>query len=853
MKKQLIQVFALCLIFCLLVSAVPVWAAEAESAQSAAKTQMSQMASSPASSSQITTQEEIVPPDASAEVTVVREEESLRGEFEKHFLMSDGSYQAVVYSYPVHELVDGVWVEIETASQNARSDVSPDSAQQNIIDNYVWQNHGVQDNNSVRLYIGNKSGYECRAFIRFATMPTIPAGATITAATMTVNIVSGTSTANLVNAYQVDDPWESSTIQWSNMPSIGTPQEFSISHNNKTKYQFSCLEAVREWYTDSTTGQNQNYGIMLRYSDNTIADYNSVYSADCTDATMRPSMVIGYTPPNSEINVLEGYTKQLPLPDAIETITWTSSDENVATVNSNGIVTGIKAGKVTITASAGGNELHTYTVYVKIEDGLYRIGLLGTEWYMGTDETIEDHAEIRILKYSDESIPEIRQLWIVKYLSGGYYSIRPLYQRDMTLHLEDNNVQIMTTGTTDTIAGLFESNCWALEFSADGYLIRAAGSSDQTLQVVSAYPRATVFAGSYSSSNPNSNWCFTREAYGNGNVLLIDTVSGKSVENKVRYIKPEQTATLSDLEIIAATACNCAADGLIKWYTMNPAVVSVDEYTGAVTGLTPGSIATVYAKHVHNGVGYTTSYTVQVQKRDGPLFIINHYYDEGYAIREGNAEEVLEQYQNYVAARFDSIFNLELYYTIEPFVSICDECKIDQFGEVKYENLDSPCDQDTYCTTTEALRSALNSQLGLRKEKASTVLWTGHRMNDNLNDRSNYSPSSKSIVITRFYTSPWNEITGQYEEASSEEKFKKSTHTLLHELSHQLGAPDHYCYDLGSLDSCDNKSCDMCVYGYDEPRDCAMSEPHDLSTLPDEDVYCADCKAIILAHIEDHH
>jgi hypothetical protein len=48
--------------------------------------------------------------------------------------------------------------------------------------------------------------------------PTIPTGATITAATMTVNMVSGTSSANLADAYQVDDPWESSTIQWSNMP-----------------------------------------------------------------------------------------------------------------------------------------------------------------------------------------------------------------------------------------------------------------------------------------------------------------------------------------------------------------------------------------------------------------------------------------------------------------------------------------------------------------------------------------------------------------------------------------------------------------------------------------------------------
>ena len=51
--------------------------------------------------------------------------------------MSDGSYQVEVYAYPVHELVDGVWVEIESTNQNARGDVSPGSAQTNILDNFV--------------------------------------------------------------------------------------------------------------------------------------------------------------------------------------------------------------------------------------------------------------------------------------------------------------------------------------------------------------------------------------------------------------------------------------------------------------------------------------------------------------------------------------------------------------------------------------------------------------------------------------------------------------------------------------------------------------------------------------------
>jgi hypothetical protein len=190
---------------------------------------------------------------------------------------------------------------------------------------------------------------------------------------MTVNIVSGTSTANNAKAFQVTGgEWTSSTLQWSNKPAADILLEENISHNNKTKYQFSCLAAVQHWYDGDTTGQNENYGIMLCYQDPEIADYNSFYSADCTDATMRPALTISYL--QQEINVLEGYTKQLPLPDTTETITWTSANSAVATVDSAGKVTGVKAGKVTITASVGDTVIQTYTVYVKIQDGVYRIG-----------------------------------------------------------------------------------------------------------------------------------------------------------------------------------------------------------------------------------------------------------------------------------------------------------------------------------------------------------------------------------------------------------------------------------------------------------------------------------------------
>ena len=81
---------------------------------------------------------------------------------------------------------------------------------------------------------------------------------------MTLHFTSGTNTAANASAYQVTGgEWASGTIQWSNKPAADISLQENISHNNVTGYVFSCLTAVRHWYDGDTTGQNENYGIML--------------------------------------------------------------------------------------------------------------------------------------------------------------------------------------------------------------------------------------------------------------------------------------------------------------------------------------------------------------------------------------------------------------------------------------------------------------------------------------------------------------------------------------------------------------------------------------------------------------
>ena len=245
--------------------------------------------------------------------------------------------------------------------------VTTSSNAQNIIDNYVMQGSGVQNNTLDRLYIGKKSGAMTRSYIRFTNMPTIPTGSSISVAQMTVWLTSGTSTAYSANAYMVTGGnWQSGTICWDNQPAANTLLQLNIGHNNKTKYSFSCLKAVQKWYTNSTTGQNQNYGIMMLYSSQNINDYNTFYSADHTTTSQRPSIVITYSryeavnaisivPEKTTITADSAtvfHTAFTPSTATNKAVTWSSSNSLIAQINASGVITGIAPGTATITCTS---------------------------------------------------------------------------------------------------------------------------------------------------------------------------------------------------------------------------------------------------------------------------------------------------------------------------------------------------------------------------------------------------------------------------------------------------------------------------------------------------------------------
>lgn len=184
--------------------------------------------------------------------------------------------------------------------------VAPNRTQSNIIDNYVLEGEGTQNKNLNRLYIGNKSGKTARAFIKYSAMPYIPQDAEIYSGYMRLALTSGTSTMHRASLSMVTGgDWSSGTINWSNMPAANTlvhpyADPFLSDLDGYYVYYFTLTTAVLTWYNNSPTGSNANYGVMVQYYDETIADYNAFYSADCATESIRPYLFIIYGMPEEE-------------------------------------------------------------------------------------------------------------------------------------------------------------------------------------------------------------------------------------------------------------------------------------------------------------------------------------------------------------------------------------------------------------------------------------------------------------------------------------------------------------------------------------------------------------------------
>ena len=358
----------------------------------------------------------------------------------------------------------------------------------------------------------------------------------------------------------------------------------------------------------------------------------------------------GYVIPNngspislycSAPKVAEGFTRTITAitnPSNLP-VTWSSSAPSVATVNSQGVVTGVaaKTSPVTITASVTLPNSTTCTatcqIYVTIPDGVYYIKNINSNHYLQVkDGKMANGTDvIQYTKYGTgySDVTKLRQMWKVKYLEDGKYSIRPMNKLDRGLDVTSGNVDIWSVATSDTLSSVPVYAQWTIERysgSTSGLIFKNKGQSDLTMQVNNASTsiNASIVASQYSSTG-NCRWMAELITTPPSGIILYDTETSSLVYDPIKYVAPEEICSLDGLHLVAAVYSGNVINQTVTWTSGNETIASVESATGEVTGAKPGMVAITASKSIA-GVypNPTVSYTlITTEIANGTYFMRN--------------------------------------------------------------------------------------------------------------------------------------------------------------------------------------------------------------------------------------
>mgnify|MGYP003288729329 CR=1 FL=1 len=196
-------------------------------------------------------------------------------------------------------------------------------------------------------------------------------------------------------------------------------------------------------------------------------------------------------------------------------------------------------------------------------------------------------------------------------------------------------------------------------------------------------------------------------------------------------------------------------------------------------------------------------------------------------------------------------FGLKVCYYIKEYFSAADQCKKWSYGSGYLEKLASPCPKndkhhEKSCLVASHIRDTMLLEKGNGTKTITKCVWTGHIMDNHKGDRSHSESTTQSIIFTTGNTVNSNSYTNK----SSSAVRNSSIYEIVHETSHQLSAPDHYCYGKTDTSLCKNPNCELC-YGSGFLPDCIMGKI--IYPTDTYDLYCEECATNIENHLKDHH
>ncbi len=196
-------------------------------------------------------------------------------------------------------------------------------------------------------------------------------GTTATVGRNAVTVNAGTDKTD--NQVYIDSSDVSTTAVWTaGTGSNGSVYTFNnngwfLRSSNNNNLTITKDASRRDWTWNGTNNRLSNNSRYLRYYNNTFSlntATNSVYlyqkTEILTDIPLNPYAVTGVTVTPASLDLYKGNTadltaKVMPLTASDRTVTWTSANPNVATVDETGHVTAVAAGSTTIRATSNGD------------------------------------------------------------------------------------------------------------------------------------------------------------------------------------------------------------------------------------------------------------------------------------------------------------------------------------------------------------------------------------------------------------------------------------------------------------------------------------------------------------------